>query len=128
MLHKLPEDIIFYKILPFINCYNEMINVNKNANNLLIRRQKKLKCYTKPKVYYEFNYWCSTCNPLEFKITTTLKKNNAPHFVRISKNELKVYCKNIFKDSSLNYKICCNAIPGIVIENNFMHEFDYKYY
>lgn len=116
MLNQLPDDLIYYKLLLFLNCYDKLFLVNKNMNNLLSCKLYGIKCYSKSKVYYENNYWCSVCNTLEFKIINRLKKHQCTHFSELSRNELRNYCINIFKNSSLNYIICCDSIPGIIIE------------
>ena len=35
MLNQLPDDLKYYKLLLFLNCYDRLFLVNKNMNNLL---------------------------------------------------------------------------------------------
>ena len=67
MLNQLPDDLIYYKLLLFLNCNDRLFLVNKNMNNLLSCKLRGIKCYSKPKVYLDNKYLCSVCNPLEFR-------------------------------------------------------------
>ena len=73
MLNQLSDDLIYYKLLLFLNCYDRLFLVNKNMNNLLSCKLRGIKCYSKPKVYLYNKYFCSVCNPSEFRRNSLIR-------------------------------------------------------